>query len=82
MLGETTKIVAVSAQRISRIGVNSGGGAVEVDLIGSAGETIEMAFADPRGSVLTVRCAIGVSGRARMLVGATAGQASCQHSLG
>jgi hypothetical protein len=82
VLGETTKIVAVSAQRISRIGVNSGGGAVEVDLIGSAGETIEMAFADPRGSVLTVRCAIGVSGRAHMLVGATAGQASCQHSLG
>ena len=93
VLGETTKIVAVSTQRIEGItaftggsvdgdsggdGGGDGGAAVEVSLIGTAGEVVEMAFMNPAGAVIAVSCAVGTSGRVRMLAGGAAGEPACQ----
>jgi sucrose-6-phosphate hydrolase SacC (GH32 family) len=85
VLGETTKIVAVSAQRIVSIvaGTKSAGShvdtaaAVKLVLIGTAGEQVEIAFMDPTGGVVTERCVIGMSGRVTMLAGAPPGAAIC-----
>lgn len=75
LLGETTKIVAVSAQRIASISTNSGVGAaqVELELIGLAGESVEMGFLEPGGKTLQLTCTIGLSGRVLMLAGEAAG---------
>ena len=77
VLGETTKIVSVSAQRIASISAGSDGAAVVVDLIGASGEHVEMGFMDAGGQVVVLRCAVGLSGRVRMRAGAASDANTC-----
>lgn len=78
VLGETTKMVAVSTQRIGGIAsTSSGGAAIELELMGSVGETVEMGFMAATGGIVTVSCEVGMSGRVRMLAGVSADEA-CQ----
>lgn len=83
ILGETTKIVAVSAQRIVSVVASSGTGtdtaAVKLELIGVAGERVEMAFMKPDGSIISTTCTVGMSGRVQMLAGIPMGAEACQH---
>ena len=77
VLGETTKIVSVSAQRISSISVNSDGAAVVVELIGANAENVEIGFMNVKGEVLLLQCTVGLSGRVRMRAGAPSGVTEC-----
>ena len=77
VLGETTKIVPVSSQRISSISANSDGAAVVVELIGANGENVQMGFMSADGKVVVLHCTLGLTGRVRMLAGAPSGAAVC-----
>lgn len=86
VLGETTKMVAVSTQRISSIiaftnssgsSTSSATAAVVVELMGSAGEAVEMGFMAATGDIVLIRCTISMSGRVRMVAGINADEA-CQ----
>ena len=77
VLGETTKIVAASSQRITAISADSDGAAVVVDLIGESGEKVEMGFLSAAGEVVVLRCAVGLSGRVRMRAGVGPDAVTC-----
>jgi len=70
LLGEWSKLVVVSAQRV--VGVrpecSPSAPALEVTVRGAAGEAVELAFAAPDGSVHTVAARIPAAGRATVRV--------------
>ena len=70
LLGEWSKLVVVSAQRV--VGVRAecppSAPALEVTVRGAAGEAVGLAFAAPDGGVHTVAATISASGRATVRV--------------
>ena len=62
LLGETSKFVPISSQRIAQVTIDCGAG-VQLRLLGKAGETVTIAFSTG-GSVLSAECAVGPAGKA------------------
>jgi len=64
LLGETTKVVTVSAQRIAAVATTKD--SVSLTARGSAGERVQMAFLSPAKAVVLVSCSVFETGFVRM----------------
>ena len=65
LLGEPSKFISVSRQRVADVRVDCGAApAMEVDLVGAAGEAVELSFVSPRGRVRTASYVLDGRGRA------------------
>ena len=73
LLGELSKLISVSAQRIARIESSCGASpGMEVDVVGESGELVQLVFVAPGGGVHTVNLTIGPRGTATATVGGPA----------
>ena len=64
LLGELSKWVPVAEARFGN--VTAAGGELEVEVVGSEGETVEISFWKAGHDIVTVTCTLGVSARARV----------------
>ena len=70
LLGESAKLVHVSAQRVVAVRPSCAAAALALEVVvrGAVGELVELAFAAPDGSVHAKAVRVGASGRASVRV--------------
>ena len=83
ILGERGKVVPIASQRLVSFQTTSGSGsgALVVELVGAANESVTMDFARPdRRTLVSATCNTGPSGRARLTIpGASAAYSCLKH---